>query len=116
MAARGKGLHGRSSRRMVDDRGHRRGWPADAVRQSCPGCAGGDCLMPAICKDLPLTVPIIPGFVGGVLDRADQVRMAPALLARSEEHTSELQSLMRISSAVFCLKKKKKHTQSECYV
>src|SRR3546814_2743527 len=35
-------------------------------------------------------------------------RMARALLAsRSEEHTSELQSLMRISYAVFCLKKKK---------
>src|SRR3546814_5649654 len=33
---------------------------------------------------------------------------------RSEEHTSELQSLMRISYAVFCLKKKKntKHTQN----
>src|SRR3546814_7396242 len=31
--------------------------------------------------------------------------------ARSEEHTSELQSLMRISYAVFCLKKKKKHKQ-----
>src|SRR3546814_7452613 len=31
---------------------------------------------------------------------------------RSEEHTSELQSLMRISYAVFCLKKKKKHTRS----
>src|SRR3546814_8211715 len=30
---------------------------------------------------------------------------------RSEEHTSELQSLMRISYAVFCLKKKKQHTQ-----
>src|SRR3546814_5464848 len=30
-----------------------------------------------------------------------------ALLERSEEHTSELQSLMRISYAVFCLKKKK---------
>src|SRR3546814_2054723 len=29
------------------------------------------------------------------------------LLTRSEEHTSELQSLMRISYAVFCLKKKK---------
>src|SRR3546814_1810661 len=29
---------------------------------------------------------------------------------RSEEHTSELQSLMRISYAVFCLKKKKKNT------
>src|SRR3546814_1917005 len=32
-------------------------------------------------------------------------------LRRSEEHTSELQSLMRISYAVFCLKKKKKTTQ-----
>src|SRR3546814_1416551 len=32
---------------------------------------------------------------------------------RSEEHTSELQSLMRISYAVFCLKKKKKNTQSQ---
>src|SRR3546814_3890682 len=31
-----------------------------------------------------------------------------ALRLRSEEHTSELQSLMRISYAVFCLKKKKK--------
>src|SRR3546814_10410338 len=30
----------------------------------------------------------------------------PALACRSEEHTSELQSLMRISYAVFCLKKK----------
>src|SRR3546814_5554317 len=30
---------------------------------------------------------------------------------RSEEHTSELQSLMRISYAVFCLKKKTEHTQ-----
>src|SRR3546814_3827708 len=30
-----------------------------------------------------------------------------AMAARSEEHTSELQSLMRISYAVFCLKKKK---------
>src|SRR3546814_4738369 len=32
---------------------------------------------------------------------------------RSEEHTSELQSLMRISYAVFCLKKKKKEKQTE---
>src|SRR3546814_6770244 len=37
---------------------------------------------------------------------------------RSEEHTSELQSLMRISYAVFCLKKKKKinkHTYNQLY-
>src|SRR3546814_6765022 len=35
-----------------------------------------------------------------------------AALVRSEEHTSELQSLMRISYAVFCLKKKKTKTTS----
>src|SRR3546814_8456529 len=34
----------------------------------------------------------------------------PGLLRRSEEHTSELQSLMRISYAVFCLNKKTKNT------
>src|SRR3546814_6438883 len=34
---------------------------------------------------------------------------------RSEEHTSELQSLMRISYAVFCLKKKKQHTHKRQY-
>src|SRR3546814_6169297 len=34
-------------------------------------------------------------------------RLSQAFVNRSEEHTSELQSLMRISYAVFCLKKKK---------
>src|SRR3546814_10629380 len=34
-------------------------------------------------------------------------------LHRSEEHTSELQSLMRISYAVFCLKKKKNNTDNK---
>src|SRR3546814_6912880 len=34
-------------------------------------------------------------------------RGRPTITMRSEEHTSELQSLMRISYAVFCLKKKK---------
>src|SRR3546814_7841630 len=35
-------------------------------------------------------------------------KIVAASLVRSEEHTSELQSLMRISYAVFCLKKKKR--------
>src|SRR3546814_3327943 len=44
----------------------------------------------------------------------------PVLAGRSEEHTSELQSLMRISYAVFCLKKKKtsprlNHTHYKSY-
>src|SRR3546814_4125698 len=38
------------------------------------------------------------------------------LAMRSEEHTSELQSLMRISYAVFCLKKKKDNTQKHISV
>src|SRR3546814_7042887 len=37
----------------------------------------------------------------------------PLALMRSEEHTSELQSLMRLSYAVFCLKKKTKHTTTK---
>src|SRR3546814_5785169 len=35
--------------------------------------------------------------------------------ARSEEHTSELQSLMRISYAVFCLKKKKQQATNQYF-
>src|SRR3546814_6488747 len=40
------------------------------------------------------------------LEPVDQLARRGLFLERSEEHTSELQSLMRISSAVFCLKKK----------
>src|SRR3546814_6252723 len=51
------------------------------------------------------------GASGGKLPRSDdRARRIPDFVgARSEEHTSELQSLMRISYAVFCLKKKKEH-------
>src|SRR3546814_2774047 len=42
------------------------------------------------------------------LELRNFIRDGIDLTARSEEHTSELQSLMRISYAVFCLKKKKK--------
>src|SRR3546814_9959972 len=43
-----------------------------------------------------------------LLEPAQQVAQVARQRPRSEEHTSELQSLMRISYAVFCLKKKKK--------
>src|SRR3546814_3907382 len=52
------------------------------------------------------------GLVGeGVLALipAHVTRISVAKQRRSEEHTSELQSLMRISYAVFCLKKKNTH-------
>src|SRR3546814_3690127 len=41
--------------------------------------------------------------------RPHRARARATRLARSEEHTSELQSLMRISYAVFCLQKKTQH-------
>src|SRR3546814_2668758 len=51
------------------------------------------------------------GKIPEIVERPDNVeRIGQNRIGRSEEHTSELQSLMRISYAVFCLKKKK--TQS----
>src|SRR3546814_8720291 len=74
----------------------------------------------SIAGDIPYTftaswsLTAIPMFIfmgalasnGGLI--VSLFRVGKRWLARSEEHTSELQSLMRISYAVFCLKKKKK--------
>src|SRR3546814_3817019 len=65
---------------------------------------------------LGVGVPDIDDRVGdglalGVADLAvhhQHLALVAAVVQRSEEHTSELQSLMRISYAVFCLKKKNK--------
>src|SRR3546814_8874765 len=65
-------------------RGHAQGQNADAEPPRCRSCRGA---------------------VETILGRC--------ILARSEEHTSELQSLMRISYAVFCLKKKKKKNTND---
>src|SRR3546814_5775255 len=48
-------------------------------------------------------------MISSVMRLAD--RPVRGLMTRSEEHTSELQSLMRISYAVFCLKKKTQNQQ-----
>src|SRR3546814_5036339 len=63
-------------------------------------------IYPALAKDYG--IPLYPFFLEGVIGNAhymqtDSIHPNPV---RSEEHTSELQSLMRISYAVFCLKKK----------
>src|SRR3546814_6381907 len=52
----------------------------------------------------------IVAFVQALRD--EDLFKAPGIAERSEEHTSELQSLMRISYAVFCLKKKTKYKHS----
>src|SRR3546814_4486830 len=55
-------------------------------------------------------LPVVEsGKLVGIVTNRDP-RFEDRLDVRSEEHTSELQSLMRISYAVFCLKKKKKNT------
>src|SRR3546814_7112895 len=67
--------------------------PADRLRLVLPAPAAGD--------------------AGRRAQLQQQPRAAAGTAARSEEHTSELQSLMRISYAVFCLKKTKiKHNSS----
>src|SRR3546814_1464091 len=48
-----------------------------------------------------------------VVAEAQKIGGTCAFIDRSEEHTSELQSLMRISYAVFCLKKKKQINQKQ---
>src|SRR3546814_2703250 len=62
----------------------------------------------------PENVPMLARYWQNLVDNPVVVQFAHrtlayavALAARSEEHTSELQSLMRISYAVFCLKQKK---------
>src|SRR3546814_6874909 len=56
-------------------------------------------------------VALIPDCPGGQVDATSEaktikIQVTDIPYVRSEEHTSELQSLMRISYAVFCLKKK----------
>src|SRR3546814_7129760 len=84
------------------------------VEQAHPGGAAGDRLFVEQLFHLvgKLMVPEGPGVAqpGSVTGKLRRLQLRPQVLfleARSEEHTSELQSLMRISYAVFCLKKKK---------
>src|SRR3546814_3201607 len=61
-------------------------------------------------KDLQAMLTFVADSAATLTTRYGNVTKATvgAIQRRSEEHTSELQSLMRISYAVFCLKKKKK--------
>src|SRR3546814_8985771 len=94
-----------SGRRGVDigrcifqDFGPAMGMDADDLRSHCPSPSRPEIPMPQRCTGMVVRIRIIILAYTQFGGR----RM------RSEEHTSELQSLMRISYAVFCLKKKKK--------
>src|SRR3546814_9356194 len=69
----------------------------DASEFALP-CFVADKILPHFDAQIGNAIPLGMAVHGGVQE------------LRSEEHTSELQSLMRISYAVFCLKKKKKNT------
>src|SRR3546814_10356772 len=69
-------------------------------RQPAPPIVG----RPVDARPAGVEQPPLPRLVE--IDRVGRVQRALLRGDRSEEHTSELQSLMRISYAVFCLKKK----------
>src|SRR3546814_4704004 len=105
--------HGRRFKRRDEVRRGR--WMAGAARGGCVRRSG---LEPAARSSIPNSCALRYGRLGpgpgesksrgrGRRDRAKAGPTAFRREARSEEHTSELQSLMRISYAVFCLKKKK---------
>src|SRR3546814_7097603 len=71
------------------------GFQVLAEAQLLPGALMRNAGLNFVCRTVPLTV-----------ENSQSLFTA----SRSEEHTSELQSLMRISYAVFCLKKKKTYT------
>src|SRR3546814_6607012 len=84
------------------------GWPCQDLSQAgrMAGMGGGQ-----------------SGLISHVFRLLDARRTKPNVVllenvafARSEEHTSELQSLMRISYAVFCLKKKNQNTHPSEHV
>src|SRR3546814_6814948 len=77
---------------------------SDAAREPRGWMLGSTSRLPqAVC--VRWYVPVADDFSARFSARARRYRYS--ILNRSEEHTSELQSLMRISYAVFCLKKKK---------
>src|SRR3546814_1665554 len=81
----GNGVHGRL---LAMD--------ADLLDERLQGTHGGDVELPAAAAPVAVADPALPQLGEDA--------------ERSEEHTSELQSLMRSSYAVFCLKKKNNHT------
>src|SRR3546814_2677248 len=68
-------------------------------------------------NDTPSTAFTTPSRVKKCVARSLTSKVGAVIAStphRSEEHTSELQSLMRISYAVFCLKKKKQKYNPQC--
>src|SRR3546814_10588634 len=87
-------------------------FPYTTLFRSSPTVSGAGVARAAHVRPGP--APRRPGAAGSIWARGSRKSCSDCaselyiMEVRSEEHTSELQSLMRISYAVFCLKKKKK--------
>src|SRR3546814_2053879 len=111
----GGGASIRSNEGMSGDRPRKQGsesiFPTAGLERGClPRPAGlpGACRAPQLRLDgRAEPVHLLLALVSGGVHSGEAGNATSAKL-RSEEHTSELQSLMRISYAVFCLKKKQK--------
>src|SRR3546814_6980466 len=99
---------------LIEGEGHH-DWKPHQVRLGATLEGGGDILLVicdngrpdlrqglVLCQALARLISPYSSYIGGMVSTGGETTN------RSEEHTSELQSLMRISYAVFCLKKKKK--------
>src|SRR3546814_1547301 len=88
---------------------------ASFVKDMLETCLGADApVMIAFGADRQVVLPFLEeNHLSAISAFMPEIVACRFLLGneRSEEHTSELQSLMRISYAVFCLKKKKKYTR-----
>src|SRR3546814_4650938 len=112
----------RSALEPLRGTGHRRGWRCRAARRHRQGDAGGDAaaMLQEGWNALLERHHRVSGEQwarchqpSGRADARRERTQEPG--TRSEEHTSELQSLMRISYAVFCLKKKNKREREQTY-
>src|SRR3546814_98280 len=104
---------GDTDQRAIGDRGVRVEDVLDLARIDVLATADDDIL--GAIDDEAETLVIDPRDIAGAHPAVDEGRgggrrVVPIAVHRSEEHTSELQSLMRISYAVFCLKTKKKQS------
>src|SRR3546814_2395135 len=101
--------HARRARRRGGDAGRSADGAAVPDAGQCPDDGAG-VAAPRLChlgsREMAHDPDGRTGRGGGPRQLAAATRLRLFLWLRSEEHTSELQSLMRISYAVFCLKKK----------
>src|SRR3546814_6785471 len=87
--------------------------PLLASFEECDDVAHPASRAPNLFGDLGIAVATL-GEIADLGHKIDRPVRPPGDVLRSEEHTSELQSLMRISYAVFCLKKKTHVTMQLC--